>query len=500
MSYSHDAKPDRQEHSELDAIDLPDQKIIDAVPVIPGYRIEKLISSGAMGQVYLATQEVLERPVAIKVITPSLSIDAKFRQRFLKEGKIIAQLRHPHIVTIHDIGECLNQYYMVMEYVEGGTLKERIRNGLPAEQAVNILRQISGALGYAHRQGFIHRDIKPANILFRDDDSAVLADFGIAKAYEDDSHLTATGLAVGTVRYMSPEQAEGEVLDGRSDLYSLGLVFFEMLAGSRPDRTLEGYIESLPPDLSRYQAILNKLLARDPNKRFTTAEQLIDALNQIGDQKNDQTVIRHKDGKNAKRLPRPLAVSGLFLLMTVLLAGLGYWISDHFSGSNLAVQIHYFYRPADQINFRPLIDGGLLHSGDYYQIRFTPEQDGYAYVFQIDSSGGIYLLFPSQRGDVPQVSSVNPVQAGVGYFLPAADEAFQLDEQVGHEQIRFLAFKQRQLALEEHYTALVEARRAQDPSRITELQIQLDRKLQSIKDGSMSVLNFKHNPRGTHEL
>lgn len=500
MSYSHDAKPNHQEHSELDAIDLPDQKIIDAPPLIPGYRIEKLISSGAMGQVYLATQEVLERPVAIKVITSSLSIDATFRQRFLKEGKIIAQLRHPHIVTIHDIGECLNQYYMVMEYVEGGTLKERIGNGLSAEQAANILRQISSALGYAHRQGFIHRDIKPANILFRDDDNAVLADFGIAKAYEDDSHLTATGLAVGTVRYMSPEQAQGEVLDGRSDLYSLGLVFFEMLAGSRPDRTLEGYIESLPPHLSRYQAVLNKLLARDPNKRFTTAEQLIDALNQIRDQENDQTVIRHKDGKKTKRLPRPLAASGLFLLMTVLLAGLGYWISDHFSGSNVAVQVHYFYRPADQMSFRPLLDGGVLHSGDYYQIRFTPEQDGYAYIFQIDSSGQIYLLFPSQGGDVPQVSNVNPVQAGVGYFLPAADEAFQLDEQVGHEQIRFLVFKQRQLALEEHYTALVEARRAQDPSHIAELQMQLDRKLQSMKDGSMSVLNFKHSARGTHEL
>ncbi len=500
MSYSHDAKPNHQEHSELDAIDLPDQKIIDAPPLIPGYRIEKLISSGAMGQVYLATQEVLERPVAIKVITSSLSIDATFRQRFLKEGKIIAQLRHPHIVTIHDIGECLNQYYMVMEYVEGGTLKERIGNGLSAEQAANILRQISSALGYAHRQGFIHRDIKPANILFRDDDNAVLADFGIAKAYEDDSHLTATGLAVGTVRYMSPEQAQGEVLDGRSDLYSLGLVFFEMLAGSRPDRTLEGYIESLPPHLSRYQSILNKLLARDPNKRFTTAEQLIDALNQIRDQENDQTVIRHKDGKKTKRLPRPLAASGLFLLMTVLLAGLGYWISDHFSGSNVAVQVHYFYRPADQMNFRPLLDGGVLHSGDYYQIRFTPEQDGYAYIFQVDSSGQIYLLFPSQGGDVPQVSNVNPVQAGVGYFLPAADEAFQLDEQVGHEQIRFLVFKQRQLALEEHYTALVEARRAQDPSHIAELQMQLDRKLQSMKDGSMSVLNFKHSARGTHEL
>ena len=120
---------------------------------------------------------------------------------------------------------------MIMEYVRGGTLRDRIQRGISPEQAVLILRQLAGALGHAHRQGFVHRDVKPANVLFRDDNDAVLSDFGIAKGFEDSVQLTATGLAVGTVLYMSPEQAQGKPLDGRSDLYSLGLVFFEMLAG-----------------------------------------------------------------------------------------------------------------------------------------------------------------------------------------------------------------------------------------------------------------------------
>ena len=502
MSYPDDVKPDGQEHSELDAIDLSNVKAIDTTPIIPGYRVEKLISGGAMGQVYLAMQEALERPVAIKVITPSLSIDATFRQRFLKEGKIIAQLRHPHIVTIHDIGECLNQYYMVMEYVEGGTLKDHIQRSFSTEQAVKILRQIASALGYAHRHGFIHRDVKPANILFRDDDNAVLSDFGIAKACEDSSHLTATGLAVGTVCYMSPEQAYGITLDGRSDLYSLGLVFFEMLTGFRTSHTLEGHIESLPPELSRYQGILHKLLALNPDERFATAEQLIDAIDKLGDQKNDKTIVLPgiKGGKKARRSFGLYATGIMLLLVAALLAGLGYLIWNRFSSPDLAVQVSYLYRPTDQLNFQPLLDGSVLHSGDHYQIRFTPEQDGYVYVFQIDSSGAIYLLFPSQGGDVPQVSNVNPVQAGVTYYLPATDEAFQLDEQVGHEQIRFLALRRRHLALEEQYAALVEARRAQDHTRMAESQIQLTQSLQSMQVGARSMLNFKHNARGSHEL
>jgi serine/threonine-protein kinase PpkA len=481
-----------------------DIKIIDTAPVIPGYKVEKLINRGAMGQVYLATQEALERPVAIKVIAPSLSIDATFRQRFLKEGRIIAQLRHPHIVTIHDIGECLNQYYMVMEYIEGGTLKDRIQKGLAPEQAVDILRQLASALGYAHRQGFIHRDVKPANILFRDDHNAVLSDFGIAKAYEDSVHLTATGLAVGTVLYMSPEQAQGKTLDGRSDLYSLGLLFFEMLAGFRPDRTLEGFIERLPAKLSRYQDILDKLLARNPNERFNTAEQLIDAIDRIGDQQeNDAKTIILPPEKAKKKVKRGFNknfLGAMLLLVVILLAGIGYFSWDRLPDHALSIEVSYSYRPSDQLNFRPLLNDGVLRSGDHYRIRFTPEQDGYVYIFQIDSSGAIYRLFPFEGTQTPQTLNINPVRAGVTYFAPSEEEAFLLDEQVGHEQIHVLTFRERDVNLESQYTALAEARSAQDPSRLMELQTQLAESLRKTRAGALPVLNFRHNARGTHEL
>ena len=504
MSYPDNLKPedDRQEIDPGD-LQIDDIKPIDTTPVIPGYKIEKLISRGAMGQVYLAIQEALERPVAIKVIAPTLSIDATFRQRFLKEGKIIAQLRHPYIVTIHDIGECLNQYYMVMEYIEGGTLKERIQKGLSPEQAISILRQIASALGYAHRQGFIHRDVKPANILFRDDHNAVLSDFGIAKGYEDSVHLTATGLAVGTVLYMSPEQAQGKALDGRSDLYSLGLLFFEMLVGSRPDRGMEGFVERLPEPFSRYQEILDKLLARNPNERFSAAEQLIAALDQLGDRQEDRTVILPPEKARKKirhGLNKYFSLAAMLLLAVILAGGIGFYSWDRSPDNGLAIDISYSYRPSDQLNFRPLLDGGVLRSGDHYRIRFTPEQDGYVYIFQIDSSGAIYRLFPFEGDQTPQTVNVNPVRAGVTYFAPSEDQAFLLDEQVGHEQIRALVFRDRNVDLENQYAAHAAARDAQDSSRLPELQARLTETLRKTQAGALPVLNFRHNPRGTHDL
>lgn len=505
MSYPDNAKPYGNKDIDINNI----IKVIDTVPVIPGYKVEKLISGGAMGQVYLAIQEALERPVAIKVINPSLSIDATFRQRFLKEGKIVARLRHPHILTIHDIGECLNQYYMVMEYVEGGTLKNRIQKGLSAEQAVDILRQIASALGHAHRQGFIHRDIKPANILFRDDNNAVLSDFGIAKACEDSAPLTATGLAIGTILYMSPEQAQGKTLDSRSDLYSLGLVFFEMLTGFRPDRTPDGATELLPAELSHYQRILDRLLARNPNDRFNTAEQLIEAIDDrnenkiINNKRNDRTVVLSsvKEEKKLNYRFNKYSIGIVFLLTVVLLAGLGYMIRERSLDNALSIEIAYSYRPIDQLNFRSLLNGGVLRSGDYYQIRFTPNQNSYIYIFQIDSGGGVYRLFPFDSNNLSQAAVItNPVQAGVTYFIPAQDEAFQLDDQVGQEQIHVLAFQERNVSLENQYMALAEARRSQNHSQIPELQFQLTDSLKKAQVGVMSVLTFKHTSRGSHDL
>lgn len=259
-----------------------------AVPRIPGYQIDKIIGQGAMATVYLAVQESLGRKIAIKVLTPRLAADPTFNKRFINEGRIIAKLGHPHIVTIFDTGHHNDLYYIAMEYLEAGTLKERIRAGLTPEQAVNILGQIARALGYAHRQNCIHRDIKPANILFRDPETVVLSDFGIAKNLEDQTQLTAIGWRVGTPNYMSPEQTLGKPVDGRSDLYGLGVLFYEMLTGSRPYQGKDAFdtamlhfqapIPTLPEPLRRFQPTLERLLAKTPEARFRTAEDLVEAL------------------------------------------------------------------------------------------------------------------------------------------------------------------------------------------------------------------------------
>lgn len=263
----------------------------ESTPQIPGYKLEKPIGSGAMASVYLAIQLSLERKVALKLMSTSLVADATFCERFLKEGKIIGQLSHPNIITIYDIGAHENRYYMAMEYLAGGTLKERIQQGLSLTQSSEILSQVANALGYAHKHHFVHRDVKPANILFREDNKAVLSDFGIAKTLIGGTQLTAVGWTVGTPHYMSPEQALGKPLDARSDLYSLGIVFHEMLTGERPYHSSDSFslalmhvnhpVPRLPERLADYQGIIDGLLAKNPDHRFASAEKLIEAIGEI---------------------------------------------------------------------------------------------------------------------------------------------------------------------------------------------------------------------------
>jgi len=254
---------------------------------IPGFRIESRIGEGGMAIVYLALQENLDREIALKVMNSALVSDHAFCERFLKEGKIIAKVSsHPDIVTIHDIG-CYDgrHYYMAMEYVGGGNLKDRIKSGVSFERPLEILRHVASALGYAHELGFIHRDVKPANILFRENGEPVLTDFGIAKSLNSETQLTKIGFTVGTPEYMSPEQAVGQGMDGRSDIYSLGVVFYEMLTGEKPFKGDDAFstalmhvnneIPRLSGELERYQPLIYGMLAKKPDERFADAEALI---------------------------------------------------------------------------------------------------------------------------------------------------------------------------------------------------------------------------------
>jgi serine/threonine protein kinase len=260
----------------------------EKLPYIPGYKVEGRLGRGGMADVYLGVQETLDRKVAIKILNPKMIQNHQLLKRFLNEARTASRLEHPSIVTIHDVGQVENKCFIVMEFLTE-SLVQRIKSShnrcIEPFTALHIVKQIAGALDYAHQEGFIHRDIKPDNILFRKDNTPVLVDFGIARAVDSDSHLTTVGMIIGTPHYMSPEQCRGEKIDGQSDLYSLGIVLYEMLTGDIPYRAdsaagiLVKHIQEPIPQLTgllrRYQPLLDKMMAKDKSRRISTGAELI---------------------------------------------------------------------------------------------------------------------------------------------------------------------------------------------------------------------------------
>lgn len=256
--------------------------------VIPGYQMQRTLGRGGMATVYLAVQESFGRQVALKLMSPLLNNDPSFSARFKREARIVSQINHASIVPVFDVGEYQSHQFLSMEYLPGGDLRQRILTNPGAELAVHICMAISSALDLAHRKGFVHRDIKPENILFREDGTPVLTDFGIARAFHANATQTMAGMLVGTPNYMSPEQIKAIEIDGRSDLYSLGIVFYEMLTGAVPFRTdssvavaikhLNDPIPRLPPEFNQYQVFLDHLTEKDPAARFASGVEVMQAL------------------------------------------------------------------------------------------------------------------------------------------------------------------------------------------------------------------------------
>src|SRR3954452_19121457 len=199
------------------------------------YRIEREIAHGGMAEVYLARDESLDRLVALKALFPEYAREPSFVERFRREAQAAANLNHPNIVAIYDWGQEDGTYFIVMEYVEGRSLRDLIRSEAPLDpnQAAEITAEIASALGFAHRNGVVHRDVKPGNVLLTRSGTVKVTDFGIARAGASDG-LTQTGSVMGTATYFSPEQAQGLPVDGRSDVYALGVVLYEMVCGVAP--------------------------------------------------------------------------------------------------------------------------------------------------------------------------------------------------------------------------------------------------------------------------
>ncbi len=258
---------------------------------IPGYRLLRQLGRGGMATVYLAVQESVDREVALKIMSPALLADPNFGERFLREAKIAARLHHRHVVGIHDVGRAGDYHYIAMEYLGGGPVLAKDGSTREPAFALRVIREIAGALGYAQEKGFVHRDVKPDNILLRDDGSAALTDFGIARALDSTLRMTKTGAVVGTPHYMSPEQARGKPVDGRSDLYALGVVLYEMLVGRVPYQADDSLaigimhitqpVPVLPDGIGALQPLIGRLLAKQPEDRFQTGQDVAAAIVEI---------------------------------------------------------------------------------------------------------------------------------------------------------------------------------------------------------------------------
>lgn len=327
-------------------------------------RIEKRLATGGMAEVYLGTHLSLERPVAIKLLHSHIEEEPSLLERFHREARVVAGLRHPNIVQIFDFDTSDGHPYIVMEYLKGPTLASYLRGlharneRIPPHQVARLLKALTAALDYAHEQGVIHRDIKPANIILHkeagaaipldkpltNDVEAIVTDFGLVRIANAAS-LTASGMVAGTPAYMSPEQAQGEKTDHRTDIYSLGVVLYEMLAGRVPfeaDSTMSViymHIHSAPPPIGgvspQVQAVLDRALAKKPSDRYQTSREMaVDFFLSIGMNAQAETILRpypetEEEAERARK-PKPsqswtwLGV-GIASLICLIALGVGAW-------------------------------------------------------------------------------------------------------------------------------------------------------------------------------
>ena len=369
------------------------------------YRIQYHIGSGGMGDVYLATDTQLQRKVALKILPAEVASNAQRVRRFLQEAKTVSALNHPHIITIYEVGEVDTIAFIATEFIDGVTLREAINNKRMAlDNIIEIAIQSASALTAAHEVNIVHRDIKPENIMLRDDGYVKILDFGLAKLLDhgisnpEASTLVKTvdGVVLGTVSYMSPEQARGLEVDARTDIWSLGAVLYEMLTGRRPfegttlSDILAAVLDHEPAPLARYspdtpaelERIMRKALAKDPDKRYQTAKDLLNDLKdlkrEIERQKIVSTVSPSVKSETRKSLlsSRVLLIAGAVVL---LIGGIAYLFRDRLSrktnASNepitLAVLPFLPLSSADEIGFLStgLPDAIITRLANVHQIR-----------------------------------------------------------------------------------------------------------------------------------
>ncbi|MGN6378124.1 MAG: Stk1 family PASTA domain-containing Ser/Thr kinase [Gaiellales bacterium] len=385
------------------------------------YRLERRIGSGGMADVYLATDESLGRQVAIKVLSDRYAQDDGFVERFRREASAAAGLNHQNIVAVYDRGEAEGTYYIAMEFLDGPTLKEEIvrRAPLPEAQAIGWATQALDALDFAHRRGVIHRDVKPHNMVLTEDGRLKVTDFGIARA-QNTQQMTEVGSIVGTAQYLSPEQARGQAVGPQSDLYSMGIVLYEMLTGDLPF-TGDGAVDiamkqvsDAPPSLRErnrlvspaLEQVVMRALAKDPALRHPSARAMADELRRVGrggmasadTQQATQVIAAYNHGQNtsatsvltrppAEAPPEPKRSALPWILVAILLAAsavIGYLVYNQLQGAGGVTVPDTLIGGSCQNAAAQLANVGL--KGDCRHVPSTPAQKGH--VFKTDPTGG----------------------------------------------------------------------------------------------------------------
>ncbi|MCZ8155780.1 MAG: protein kinase [Leptospira sp.] len=326
----------------------------------PKFRIDAKVGQGGMAAVYLGEQTTLSRPITVKLLNVEMSKDNGIRERFVQEAKTSANLKHPNIVDIIDVGQAEGRPYLIMEYGSGGSLQELLTKmksetgeGIPLKEAVKFTIHILRALDAAHKKGIVHRDIKPENILLRDNGDCFIVDFGIAKV-KGASQKTQTGLTIGTVAYMSPEQCEGAIdLDGRSDIYSVGILLYELITGDKPFvgdnpiSVIRKHLDEPIPSLSKFlktkvgqaaiidskqlgplDQVIKKACEKKKDRRYASASEMAAAIEE--DVRLKEVVIQGVD-TNKKRI-------ATLLLGIILIIGIGYGINRAYRGDDQGPQ------------------------------------------------------------------------------------------------------------------------------------------------------------------
>ena len=434
------------------------------------------LGEGGMGKVYLVRNLRLDCLRALKVIERDAgdSDDAEARQRelerFIGEARAAARLRHDNVVCVHDVASTDIVHYIEMEFVEGQALSKRIKEtgGLPLPEATRIVAQIAAALEAAHEHGIIHRDIKPANILLTSKGRPMLADFGLAKDLEVTTGLTLSGQVLGTVPYMSPEQCRGDSLNHQTDIYSLGVLYYEALTGHVPfsgsvTEILRAHQVSPLPDPRNTRAevtdecwqVVKKMCAKSLTQRYRSARELIEELERLPGYELDGTDSTRTMEPWTQPIPGAKSLSGgrrrtyaiivaaalvLCVSAALLIRAVGTkqgpskpTVTSGIPNVGMSV---YGQRLDERGNVLTVVlgPGDMLYSDEQFQVHYRTDREAYIYVLLCGATGAVQQLFPD-----PGIQVSNLAREGVDYVIPASDIWFTLDENAGLETICLLA-------------------------------------------------------------